>query len=60
MKKLNCENYLCVYQSKGKCIFDEIDLDITGQCLACVYPDIDDKFLNEIKKKAIKKLDSYL
>ena len=38
---INCDNYLCLYWKKGrrsgKCIFDSIDLDISGVCTTCIY-----------------------
>ena len=34
---MKCENYFCVYQDNGKCILDEINIDIMGQCDSCIY-----------------------
>ena len=34
---MNCENYLCIYESNGKCTLKTISLDISGQCTNCIY-----------------------
>ncbi len=50
---MKCENYFCVYQDNGKCILDEINIDIMGQCDSCIYIDIP-KFELEKYKKLLK------
>ena len=52
---MNCENYLCVYQSDGQCLLKEISLDQTGSCLACIYPDIEPAVLEQAKTDFLKK-----
>lgn len=50
---MNCENKFCIYQSKGKCILEEIDIDSLGMCADCIYPDIDEKILNQAKLRLL-------
>ena len=51
---MDCENNFCIYQSKGKCLLDKINIDSLGMCAECIYPDIDEKFLNQAKSKLLK------
>ncbi len=51
---MNCENNFCIYQSKGKCILDKVSIDSLGMCTECIYPDIDEKILNQAKSKLLK------
>lgn len=54
---MNCENYLCIYQDKGHCTLDKIELDVLGQCKECIYVDINDADLErykQLKKNKIK------
>jgi len=55
---MNCENIFCIYQSKGKCVLSEVELDSSGMCLDCIYPDIDEDILNRAKLKLLKKYQS--
>ncbi len=48
---MKCENCFCIYQENGKCILDEINLDITGQCDSCIYVDIPKKDLEKYKNR---------
>lgn len=52
---MNCENDFCIYQNKGKCILDKIDIDSLGMCAECIYPDIDEEILMQAKLKLLKK-----
>ncbi len=52
---MKCENNFCIYQFKGKCILEKINIDSCGMCAECMYPDLDDKFLNQAKQKLLKK-----
>ena len=47
---MDCENIFCVYEKEGKCILQNISLDISGSCLDCVYVNINKKYLNTKKK----------
>ena len=51
---MKCENNYCIYQYEDKCILDEISIDSLGMCTECIYPDIDEKTLNEAKTKNLK------
>ena len=52
---MNCENEFCIYQEKGKCILNEVSLDILGQCTECIYVNLDEKVLSEAKEKLREK-----
>lgn len=52
---MKCENIFCIYQSKGQCLFDEVDIDSLGMCAECIYPDIDEEILFQAKLKLLKK-----
>ena len=51
---MKCENSFCIYQSKGKCILNKVDIDSLGMCAECIYPDIDEEILNQAKLKLLK------
>lgn len=55
---MNCENNFCIYQNKDKCILDEISIDSSGMCTECIYPNIDEKILNQAKLKLLKKYEN--
>ena len=46
---MNCENKFCIYQNEGKCMLNKVDIDSLGMCADCIYPDIDEKILNQSK-----------
>ena len=50
---MNCENEFCIYQEDGVCIRDDISLDITGQCIECIYVDLEDDVLKKAKQKLL-------
>ncbi len=54
---MKCENRFCIYESKGKCTLDKIYIDSLGMCAECIYPDIDEKILNQAKLKLLKSLE---
>ena len=51
---MNCDNIYCVYQNKGKCTLECIQIDVSGKCTECVYVDLDDKVLNNAKNKLLR------
>ncbi len=51
---MKCENRFCIYQCDGVCKIAEISIDSLGMCTACIYPDLDDKVLNQAKLKLLK------
>jgi len=47
-----CENYFCVYNKDDKCMFDDdVTLDVTGMCLDCIYPTIDQDVIDKAKER---------
>ena len=52
---MKCENSFCIYQSKGKCILKDINIDSLGMCTECIYPEINEEILNQAKFKLLKK-----
>ena len=58
---MKCENSFCIYQSKGKCLLNKVDIDSLEICTECVYPNIDKEVLNKAKLEVLetyKKLDN--
>ena len=53
--KMKCENNLCIYQYKDKCLLDKINIDSLGMCTECIHPDIDEVILKQAKIKHLKK-----
>ncbi len=51
---MKCENNFCIYQTNDKCILDKVSIDSLGMCTECIYPDIDEKTLNQAKSKLLK------
>ena len=56
---MKCENELCLYEQKGKCILETIELDIIGQCTSCIYVDIPKKDLEKYKNIHKNKMKNY-
>ena len=56
--KMNCENIFCIYQSKSKCILENVDINNMGMCADCIYPDIDEKLINDAKSELLKKYEN--
>ena len=54
MRGLSCENEFCIYQKQGKCILENIQLDIQGNCTDCTYINIEEDTLNNLKNKILK------
>ena len=52
-----CENIFCIYQEDGKCIFDEMTIDIDGMCSECMLVEIDSELLERLKKEKREELD---
>ena len=57
MTELSCQNEFCVYQKQGHCILNSVSLDIQGNCLDCVYVNVEEESLNDLKEKQLKKLE---
>ena len=56
MVQLSCENEFCIYQKQGNCILESVHLDIQGNCMDCIYVNIEDDDLNRLKEKLLEKL----
>ncbi len=55
---MNCENIFCLYQQKGKCTLDEIDIDASGRCTEMIFIDVDDRIISESKTNQLNKIDN--
>jgi len=51
---LRCENIFCIYQNNDRCILEDINLDIQGNCTDCIYVNLNNEFLEKIKKESKK------
>ena len=56
--KLVCENELCIYQNKGKCELDYIELDTYGNCRECICIEVDENLSVKLKAEKERKLDA--
>lgn len=56
MNGLFCENEFCIYQKQGKCILENIQLDIQGNCVECIYINVGEETLNDLKEKLLRNL----
>ncbi len=56
MTRLSCENEFCIYQKQGKCILENVQLDIQGNCTDCTYINIEEDSLNNLKNNTLKNL----
>ena len=52
---MDCENCFCIYESKGKCILENVGINSLGMCTECIYPDIDEEIVNTAKINLLKK-----
>ncbi len=55
MARLSCENEFCIYQKQGNCILESVQLDIRGNCIDCIYVNIDENTLCNLKEQLLKK-----
>ena len=55
---MTCENIFCIYQKNNKCVLEEINLDITGTCADCIYMNIGQKRLNELKENQLRNIEN--
>ncbi len=53
MIQLSCENEFCIYQKQGTCILESVRLDIQGSCVDCIYIDVEEDTLNNLKEKLL-------
>jgi len=57
---MQCENHLCVFWKKDKCILNKISLGIFGQCAECIYIDISPKVIEKQRQQMLKSYREYL
>lgn len=46
-----CDNVFCIYEENGQCILEHIEVDFTGRCKECIFPDINEIILKSKKEK---------
>ena len=51
---MKCENNFCIYQYKGRCVLNKVSINNLGMCSESIYPDIDEKILNQAKSKLLE------
>ena len=56
MNRLFCENEFCIYQKQGICILESVQLDIQGNCVSCIYINLEEADLNKLKEKLLRDL----
>ena len=56
MAQLSCENEFCIYQKQGICILESVQLDIQGNCVDCIYINVEKDTLNKLKEALLKDL----
>ncbi len=56
--KISCENEFCIYQKQGSCILKNLQLDIQGNCLDCIYINIEEDVLIALKEKVLNDLEN--
>ena len=56
MTRLSCENEFCIYQKQGECILKSVQLDIQGNCMECIYINVEQDTLDTLKEKLLKTL----
>ncbi len=40
--KITCEHTFCIYQKKGKCLLDAIEVSESGLCRSCIAAPVDE------------------
>ncbi|MBR6693533.1 MAG: hypothetical protein IKL62_01100 [Clostridia bacterium] len=50
---MKCENHMCIFEEKGKCLLDEIQLDCQAKCTECINISVDEEFLAKRKKEML-------
>ena len=53
---MQCENTFCIYWLNNECTLNDISLDIQGNCLDCIYIDLDDDVLKKERERMLGKL----
>lgn len=55
MPKISCDNGFCIYQNKGTCLLEQIQLDSNGICNECIHINIPEDTLETLKKQLLKR-----
>lgn len=53
---MNCQNKFCAYFDDEQCTLDEISIGMLGECLDCIYIDLDETLLDEERKHKRREL----
>ena len=56
MFQLSCENKFCIYQKQGNCALESVKLDIQGNCIDCIYINVEENTLNNMKEETLTNL----
>ena len=56
MTKLSCDNKFCIYQKQETCILEKVELDTGGNCVDCIYINVEENTLNGLKETLLKNL----
>ncbi len=54
MTRLSCENEFCIYQKEGSCTLASVQIDIQGNCTDCIYVNIEEDTLINLKEKLLR------
>ncbi len=54
---MTCENIFCIYQRNNNCLLEEIKVDITGACADCIYVNIGQRKLKELKENQLQNIE---
>lgn len=54
---MQCENVFCIYWKDNVCALKDIQLDIGGSCVSCIYVDIEEKTLSSLRMNKTKELE---
>ena len=54
---MECENRFCIYHQGEKCSLDEVNTDMSGRRLCCIYVNIDEEYLAARRKEVLDRYD---
>ena len=54
---MRCGNTFCIYWKDGNCVLKNIELDIQGSCISCIYVDLDEEMLRKMRTETINRLE---
>ena len=47
---MKCENYYCIYEKDGECLFDEVGVTSGGICSECILVSVPFEALEKLKQ----------